>query len=391
MKKILILWTFALLLLSGCNKADIKDHIPIENTQILSERLNIPETYSSEHVSETGKSVVTIDHAKVVVPSVYDVDLIEITPRIYTEDEMNDFLKRHGIAQEVVLNKSQEELYISYDFQKQLDEEPILTTISYFTDKDGNSDFYPPQMFTENLTLTVDLQPLVDEKAGNCTISLEEALSVADEEAQYFGEDFKAVFYGQTRTDAELAEGNVGLYIGSEQPQYYMFYYTREIDGIPVNFTSTLPSDEYDYVSGIEYLLMIVSDDGIEYSGYFSPQTVGGVVQNNIELMSFDEIVEIYENIAMLNLKSAEAYDNFLKNRTTVKEIRFGYMAVKQANSDSYILTPVWDFYGSTAYLYEDSAEVFIEDYENTDTISLSLSYSINAIDGTIIDRNLGY
>ncbi len=152
-----------------------------------------------------------------------------------------------------------------------------------------------------------------------------------------------------------------------------------------------MPHDEYDYVSGIEHLLIVVSDDGIEYSGYFSPQTIGDVIENNIELMSFDEIVEIYENIAMLNLKNSEAYDNFLKNRINIKEIRFGYMAVKQANSDSYILTPVWDFYGSDAYVYEDSAEIFFEQYENTNLMDLYLSYSINAIDGTVIDRNLGY
>lgn len=63
-------------------------------------------------------------------------------------------------------------------------------------------------------------------------------------------------------------------------------------------------------------------------------------------------------------------------------------MRIIEPNSTtSGILIPVWDFFGTATYYNENNGQtVPIKDYD------LNKSYlTINAIDGSVIDRNLGY
>ncbi len=396
MKKILALTLILSLLLSGCGSSNIDNEPPVQNTQTISERLSVPETYSSEFISESGKSRLTIDNAKFVVPEVSDVDLIEITPRFFEQEEYDNFVERHieGFSGSVIFDENNDrEIATSYKFiLKSTDEEnPLTSHISYYTDNEGELDFISPYMYVRVPNIIEDMVILKQEKANNCTITLEEAMEIADAEAETIDENFTMNFYGQTRTN-EPIDNELSIAVGSGQPQYYMFYFTREIDKIPVTFTSVFPySNEYTYISEVERIVIVVSDNGIEYSGYFAPQTVGNIVEENVELLSFEEIIDVFENVAMLKLKSVEVYDNFIKNRHTVNEIRFGYMAVKRANSDVYVLTPVWDFFGSTSYVYGEGENIYFDGYDDEERRDLYSNITINAIDGTIIDRNFGY
>lgn len=65
----------------------------------------------------------------------------------------------------------------------------------------------------------------------------------------------------------------------------------------------------------------------------------------------------------------------------TVRDIRLGYMRVlKQDEAGVGLLVPVWDFFGDVDY--ENS-----RGFTNPDTSLLT----INAVDGSIIDRSRGY
>ena len=67
-----------------------------------------------------------------------------------------------------------------------------------------------------------------------------------------------------------------------------------------------------------------------------------------------------------------------------IRKIRFGYMAVKQSESiGGYRYIPVWDFYGVHYPVYEDS-QFYPESCDDP-------VFTINAVDGTVIDRNMGY
>ena len=71
-----------------------------------------------------------------------------------------------------------------------------------------------------------------------------------------------------------------------------------------------------------------------------------------------------------------------------VYEIRFGYMAVRQPDDvDTYEYVPVWDFY-ATRVLYGTGGYTHGKDFT---PIWGNSELTINAVTGTVIDRDYGY
>ena len=67
-----------------------------------------------------------------------------------------------------------------------------------------------------------------------------------------------------------------------------------------------------------------------------------------------------------------------------IDRVRLGYMQMAAQNSGEQTLTPVWDFYGWEEYLHDDRKEPGVPNRQ--------YSYlTINAIDGSMVDRALGY
>ena len=131
---------------------------------------------------------------------------------------------------------------------------------------------------------------------------------------------------------------------------------------------------------------MIVNDEGVCSFTYDNPYDVGETVQQDVELLSFEEIWEIFSQVALLSIQHLEIDENLQKNEMNVHEIRFGYMTVLMADG-TYQYTPVWDFYatrhlaGTGGYTHADEQRVMYDRSELT----------INAINGTVIERTLGY
>ena len=64
-----------------------------------------------------------------------------------------------------------------------------------------------------------------------------------------------------------------------------------------------------------------------------------------------------------------------------IRTIRLCYALIRKPDSGAYYLMPVWDFAMDAAWLGEDGA------WSHETVCALS----INAVDGSVIDRNLGY
>lgn len=85
-----------------------------------------------------------------------------------------------------------------------------------------------------------------------------------------------------------------------------------------------------------------------------------------------------------------EEYEDTLEEGQTqeiiIKEVRLGYMRVKDRETLSEgTLVPVWDFFGSWTTTGGSFTQplVFEDSYTSL--------FTINAMDGTVIDRDLGY
>ncbi len=422
MKKISIILCLILIIsMTACSskiEADYTDEND-EHTTLLSERLSVPEYYENELTSENGNSTLIIK-ADVTVPNVYDVDTVSMKSVTFTDEQLTDFCQKCIEGTEVSDWRVVIDAFMGQwedwdgDFSLRLNPQStadeqiyMLWMISDYgsiysdawLDENDNllsgTEINYESKVAENIDIN-NLVELTDDKANSCTIDFETAKAYADEALAGYDE-FELAFYGQNyggeensgSTDLESASGG-------EYEQYYVFYYTREFQGVPVNYStnSLNVSQEFGFTAGLEYIAVMVNDDGVIAFEYSNPFEMGDVVEQNVDLISFDEAMEVFENVAMLYLKSGEAINGFDKNVMKITDIRFGYMQIKQANSDEYVLTPVWDFYGESAFVYDDSADYYFELYDSLyydDVFTANARFTISAVDGTVIDRSLGY
>lgn len=168
----------------------------------------------------------------------------------------------------------------------------------------------------------------------------------------------------------------------------YRFYYTRVLNGIPVSYVhmqggadteSRVQTTMYAPVPPYEKLFIDVGENGIFQIQLQHPLQIGDVM-GEAALLPFDQIMEVFIRIAPLSIAANELnskFGNQYVNNLYIKEIRLGYMCTMDRDRpERHLLIPVWDFYGE---------QEFRDGYYTFDNQSL---FTINAMDGTVIDRD---
>ncbi len=217
-------------------------------------------------------------------------------------------------------------------------------------------------------------------------VSVEDAQKVAEEKVEKLGWGLElygweyAVFH---RSGGEVKRDNVS-------DAGYLFHFTRKQDGIPVTYTESYGGSVEDMEStwdpwSYERCDVIVGGDGIQMVKILCPYDVGDIQTENVKLMDFESIIKIYEQ--MMEVSNTDAL-KYVKNRTYhIRRITLGYSRVydPKADDDAGLLVPVWDFFGG----YDSESDS--EEIKNNGEYSNRSFMTINAIDGTIINRELGY
>lgn len=168
-------------------------------------------------------------------------------------------------------------------------------------------------------------------------------------------------------------------------PYGYKLIYTRNYNGVLANYSDSThlsyPMNTKKYPQ--EYLAIVIGLDGIVQMEYTAPHEVIKV-ENMATLLPFDEIQQKFNEHIVL---SKEDYDTYIK----IYKIQLGMMRIAKPNSDEYLVIPVWDFYGvaigATGMIRYTDDEYWEKIHPNPERSFLT----INAIDGSIIDRALGY
>ena len=382
--------------------------------ETIAEKLDVPSHYQASYRSDTGISVITVD-AEVVVPEAYAAAIIEAIPRPFSDEEVLAFIDRHrkdltwidqstdseydGHAPQPDPNFDADEMSFKmyslwiYDldvFNAGQDRHHIIVQYGLNT-RTGKLAWAPALEYLKshyNLYAS-DLLPLTDGRALGCSITLEEARGYADAEVQAICPDYALTAYGQMPApksgDSQMPAAGEG------NPQYYIFRYTRHIGGIPVNDDNGGEgvSNDYDYTSGLGVITVIVDDGGVCFLGYDNPYDLGPTIQADCDLLSFSQIMDIFAKVGLLSIQHLERNADLQENTLQVYKIQFGYMAVRQPdNINAYYYVPVWDFYGyrvlfGTGGYAHGKDDGFVQEGNS--------ELTINAIDGTIIDRNYGY
>ena len=167
--------------------------------------------------------------------------------------------------------------------------------------------------------------------------------------------------------------------------QGVVFHFTRLVNGIPITYESahdgrSLDSmgDDYTVPFAYEKLQMVISPEGIIGFTYQSPYEVLPNPIARVQLLPIQDIQEIITKT--LPLKYAAAARS---GTITLRAHRlvFGYARVLMRNDPGrYMLVPAWDLMGTWQ---SGDGDAFNDAHGSLLTI--------NAADGTIIDRGFGY
>lgn len=165
----------------------------------------------------------------------------------------------------------------------------------------------------------------------------------------------------------------------------YIFGYRRSIDGVfACNEDASKFTDEYQgdaYVKRLwsgEGVTVIVNDNGIVGFDLCTPLTVTDTVVDHASLKRFDEIKDIFEQ--MIITTNATSEEEFIT--IDIDKVVLRYTRISEADSfDTGLLVPTWEFIGtrSKGMTYDTSS--------NEEIVVMS----INAIDGSVINQELGY
>ena len=166
--------------------------------------------------------------------------------------------------------------------------------------------------------------------------------------------------------------------------------YTRTFE----NFTTTYdrisctpyidPEDDKEVLPSADYerIEVYVDDTGIVGFRWASPQDVGRVALEDASVLPFDEIMRVFTGTfcvanRWVNPSAALVF--------RIDKICLGYTRVREEGVyDQGLLVPAWDFYGEVVYDPDGETPEYRSMYDES-------MFTINAIDGSIIDREQGY
>jgi len=222
------------------------------------------------------------------------------------------------------------------------------------------------------------------------SISEEEAIACAEEYLTYLGIDFMAYCRGEeNRTE----NGKIPI---------WSLLFTRQIGDTVLS--SVFHEDRQNQTEvyrkpwSQEYIRIGIGNDGVVQFMWQSPMILEETLNENVSLLPMDEIMDIFVQQFTNTYAYFEEVDSTQRIHRSydIYEIGLSYMIVpQQGNSNNYLVLPVWDFYGTATFTYRDDYQgqlVLDENHQRVvygeENVSL---ITINAIDGTVVNRTLGY
>ena len=166
----------------------------------------------------------------------------------------------------------------------------------------------------------------------------------------------------------------------------WILRYVRTVERIPITYTGDTGGqveNEENYAQPWPYeaMYLIIDQTGIVEFHWNSPYTDPEIVTRDTNLLSFSDIQEVFEKMVLINY----SYFETGTLQIDIDSVQLGLMRVTDTGErDSGILIPVWDFMGSVTAIREGEEPDL---WQQTSSSRLT----INAIDGSIIDRGLGY
>ena len=261
-------------------------------------------------------------------------------------------------------------------------------TISIFAsfESDIQINYYNPFFLTHSYKEFTETVP------EGLTITEQEAIEMAQQLLDNLGETQMQLC--SIVADESVLESEARIVNDLETVPYYQLTFIRSINDVPSTYEYRyFTNDENAEMVYYERIYIYIIDKGVAAFEWNSPLVQKEVLNNNVGLLEFDEILQI----AIDNMPLMVGEDiTEKKDRTVINidKIRLGYMQVKMKNSrNEFMFIPVWDFFGTSKQHYTETVSGWTIDEDGwLIKDNLAKSYlTINAIDGSVIDRSLGY
>lgn len=356
---------------------------PAQAENIL-EKAQAPAIMRAEYQSASGASKVLVD-AVVIVPDVERIPIYEIRQRIFTPEEI-------GEAADVLMGEGQWRNVDSYTADLIFTENPAPAY--KLEPATGISDTYNCFLCSpsENRRWLNAYYDRAHTAEGYGNVNLNYGYNVGRNTSRRVGTAAEAraqaeavvkalwpelTFYGMDPELSGLAQRHA--YGGGPSDYGYRLYYTRVLSGIPI--TSVEQTDKGEdrerdrcALPG-EELFVDVGAEGIFQVNYSFPIEVAGMLAPDAELLPFSQIMDVF---GAAGLESIALWEPAINNALRINRIQLGYLGVeRQEDPARYQLVPVWDFVG------ERTIEAMVFGNARHSQIT------INAIDGTVIERTL--
>lgn len=362
----------------------------------LKDLLKAPEKEECELKSEDGKTKITVN-ASINIPDVSKISAYEMIRNDYTNDMLksfqNVFFGDEKVWHEGTPNDDKIEYNMNHSKKGFVVEGKAdnTTAVLYVNTDTGFSELgYYKDVKADYMPFTLPKDAVINNK---CKYSLEEAKNIAQ---KYIDKLDKSGAYTLAsilyRTDKiSFENGEPVNKNGKNYDTYgYKLVYKRCVDSVIETYDSTcLKADPETALIPYNYETMeiTISNDGLVNFVWDSPMKVGNVLAKDLHLLSYSEILGIFKKQVLINYADpttsiitdgdiamgptkdqAKSKKNTFE--ATVSNITLGYMRVTNKGSKGYTLIPVWDF------ISENSGQSLL---------------TINAVDGSLIDRSLGY
>ena len=196
-------------------------------------------------------------------------------------------------------------------------------------------------------------------------------------------------------TLSQIATAYRGSLLKDDQSQCYMLYYERLFDGIPSLFCSDISNNVLRYQADWPYEMLSigVGEMGVVHFEWISPIKTSRVLSENVSIMDFEALMDRFEKSIAYSYVPIEK--NVSARALYITSIEFGYTRIAAINQENTgILTPSWSFYGYEVDYYDsqdDTQLVLSEDNSILRAEPAHCFLTLNALDGSVIDRSLGY
>lgn len=232
------------------------------------------------------------------------------------------------------------------------------------------------------------------------TLTKEQAAEQAKAIASQLTDELKLCYVAPSAAHKEEANRNWG----------WACVFMREINGCPTAYAtedvgSSMESEVQRPVH-YEKMVIVLDDLGVTDFVWESPMTQTGIENDNASLKPFEEISQrAIEQLFNKYSKYAAITEGEEASTLNVARVELGLMRVAKQNGDDYYYLPVWNFFNELGYVpykpkpgFEEATPPPPVDENGEPTGGISVGYpqawgsvTINALDGSVINKDLGY